>query len=217
MITDINARSRDSIALAQLDADLFAKLHDDLARLPLAIETTDEVVELLHNYALFEDNGTGAGDFILFALYQLADRNERSVSHVIEEMIADASAEISDPQLDSTILENLRGRVGALSRLNNVVLSIKASLLIIDRAKLLMDSKIFTDLRPIAEEDSATPALLILNTLKLGYRENEQLNTIYVALDDRDIEGLITQLQLAQQKACLLKEALRASNTRIVE
>lgn len=217
MKTELNAVTKDAIAAAQMPEELFLNLYNDLVLLPLALDTTDDVFEVVRRHNLLRDDEVVPGNFILFAFYQMADRGDKSLSQVIERFVEDAKREVNVLGLNIDLAETLQNRLERLSSLENVITSVKASFLMAERDKLLLSSRVVSDLRPILEDDLSNPAMLILNTLKLEYQKDGEKQSAYIGLDKQDIADLIAQLERAQRKANSLGQILKQSQIRVIE
>ncbi|HEY0511890.1 MAG TPA: hypothetical protein VGH73_08300 [Thermoanaerobaculia bacterium] len=90
----------------------------------------------------------------------------------------------------------------AVSSDSAVSLSFKAIDLLNDHQRTFWYARALTDLRPIfrAEVTEQPAAMVVVHTLKLGYREGDATHELFVAMDSIDVQGLITILERALSK-----------------
>jgi hypothetical protein len=89
--------------------------------------------------------------------------------------------------------------------------TIKATETAVDRDKILMDTKIITDIRPIFDRDSIS-GLVVIHTLKIEYRdERGKSNEIYFALDRDDLKNLWENISLAESRENSIKTSIAGS------
>ena len=107
---------------------------------------------------------------------------------------------------DWAAFENAMGE--ALSSDSAVSLTFKALDLLNDHQRTYWYSRILTDLRPIFRAEVTEPpaAMVVVHTLKLGYRDGDATRELFVAMDSFDVRGLIATLERAISK----EESLRA-------
>jgi hypothetical protein len=100
--------------------------------------------------------------------------------------------------------EVLRERLGRiLGPTSPLWLSAKANLLRVEQERLFCDARILTDIRPIFGRKASTgpAALTIVHTLKLSYHHgSEELEELFVSLDDDDLQTLKQVIQRAEEK-----------------
>jgi len=94
----------------------------------------------------------------------------------------------------------------------------KAQGLLVDQERLFIDARILTDARPIYGIDpGAKPVGVVINqTLRITYLQDDKRVDFYIALDSEDISKLKQVLNRAEIKAESLKEVFQTSNIPIV-
>ncbi len=111
-------------------------------------------------------------------------------------------------EVKSPILINL------LSNSRAIEVMSKARDVLYDFQAILLDSKVFTDIRQIFDNDaSKIEGSLVIHTLSLDYIENREPKQIHVMLSAKDIENLISKLQRASKKASTSIENLNSTKT----
>lgn len=134
--------------------------------------------------------------------------------------------------LTTDIIEELKGKkenfdedianndLMNLLSLNSLILNeIKGEQLAINRRKLITETQLISDIRPIFTEsdfDNITSSVLLF-TLKLSYRENNEDITDYFALDISDLELLKEQIVRAEKKAKIIETKLNNSGIKIIK
>lgn len=123
---------------------------------------------------------------------------------------AAANTELAIPSRERT---RFAQRIVSLAGATPLRLLGKAIALRMEHARILTESRMFTDLRPIFDsslDNAPKPeAMLMVHTLKLEYIASDNtLENIYIVLDEDDIEVLGTTLDRARQKSDILKATL---------
>jgi hypothetical protein len=224
MTNELSGVNAGALALAKMPNDKFSVVLEDLSRLPLALSTADDVFEIIRGHDLlnagesneFDEEG-GPGSFILLAFYRMADRGSKTVIQVIDDFADRVSRVIADESSREALISLLRARLESLGGLESIITSVKATLLNSERDKAFLSSRVLTDLRPVLNDDSSIPPMLIINTLKLEIRDGKEKRVSYISLDKQDIDTLIEQLERARSKSDLIATALRVSQTKIIE
>lgn len=89
--------------------------------------------------------------------------------------------------------------------------TIKATETAIDRDKILTNTEIITDIRPIFDRDNIN-GLVVIHTLKVEYRdERGKSNEIYFALDRDDLKNLRENISLAESRENSVKTSISGS------
>ncbi len=101
----------------------------------------------------------------------------------------------------------------------SVNLTMKAATLLQSRDRILVDSRIITDIRPIFndEENMDIKGALVTHTLKIEYQEGGDRKDIYLALDGEDLKKLSEYIQRAEKKEKAIRGKLQLSEINIVD
>ena len=84
-----------------------------------------------------------------------------------------------------------------------------------ERDKVFQSSRILTDVRPIFRDDEhrlALGAAAVVHSLKIEYRHGPNLDEMYFALDDDDLNKLAKDIRRAKEKSKQVHELLKTSN-----
>lgn len=209
------AVARDAIALALMSEEQFSEVYAELENLPLLLETPDDLYRILRERSLLDPEDTAPGDFLIYVVSELADRGDTSVARLFERLVGIVQELAGQVEGGETVRGVLVERIDRLSKLRNVILSVKASFLVSERERLFISSKVVCDARPIFDEGLAS--FVMVNTLILDCQHGDEKSSIHVAIDADDIDNLIAQLERAKRKAVLTKAALVSSNVSVVE
>jgi len=107
--------------------------------------------------------------------------------------------------------ENTYNRlIEVLSASGNFIITLKATDMLKERERLIMDSRIITDIRPIFNESSEVVGSIVIHNLNINYTEGEITKEIYFALDKSDLKLLKENIQKAEieEKAIKVKYSL---------
>lgn len=184
---------RDSLQEAQPSL-AFEKLADVLSeRVSIDAPRARRIIDLLSSLNVAREGlGTHQEEFIaeLRAAMEQSDREDLHTS-------------------DWTSFEELLRE--ALSVDNSLSLSSKAADVLTDHPRLFWYARTLTDLRSVfrAEVEQSPAAMVIVHTLKIGYREASDNREFFIALDSVDVKELIGQLERALAK----EESLKALAT----
>jgi len=96
----------------------------------------------------------------------------------------------------------------------------KAERLKHDAERTMIDARIITDIRSIFSQDASTPprTMVIVHTLQMRYHDSaEEHRSIYIALDDNDLEMLGEAVERAKTKKKTLASLLESANLPVVK
>lgn len=106
-----------------------------------------------------------------------------------------------------------------MSNMQNAVSQrIKAIRLAHERGKLLKNSLIITDIRPVfADSDTdSISGMSIIHTLKISYSENGKTQTSFLAVNNDDLAMLKDQIERAEMKEQTIRETLKSSDIQFI-
>jgi hypothetical protein len=197
--------------LGRLPVELYERLVENLAKARPCVslaEMRKRVKEGVEASGLKQENLVGA----IVSLATTASRYDRS-DGLIEQVVntVQESSEKIDPSL-------LRSRLGDLIALPVLYLSTKSSVLQVEHDRVFNSCRIVTDLRPVFQDAIEKDwACLVIHHLHLTCMRKRQIEDLYLALDDRDLDLLAEAIARARTKASTLRSALRTKNIREVE
>lgn len=149
----------------------------------------------------------------LFSVFSLKLENDLPLDVFVREFV-DALKE------EGIFKENLENElIELLSIKESIFLTLKAYNLANDRGKILINTRIVTDIRPlfgINEESDDLKGNIITHNLKVSYKEDSQDKSIYFALDTDDLIKLKEEIIRAERKELTIKSNID-SNINIIE
>ena len=94
----------------------------------------------------------------------------------------------------------------------------KALNVVIEQDRIFLDARVLTDLRSVFKEDPKAPpsAMAIIHTLRINFRQSQELQSFFVAMDDRDIAKLKDVLNRAEEKSGTLRKMAKSATIPII-
>ena len=155
----------------------------------------------------------------LFYLYQGLDSG-----HTVDEMVQSIMQFfLRDQPVESLSTDSQVERFGnnllyILNTNTSLDLTAKVSLIKNDQSHAYLQSKIYTDVRPVfGRSDAKVYGAVIIHTLKLSYQDGEQRKDFFVALDQSDLLSLRDVIERAEAKEATMREHSPLSGLRFFE
>lgn len=191
-----------------LEDELRNKLISELNNIPIELSLEEIVEELskklnLNKNELFEIIKT------FFSLFFVNESYEIDLNTFIDD-ITEALEETKEKKLKPD--ENFNNQLKKLlSSKGSFYVVFKANRLISEREKLLVNTRILTDVRPVfnEEKDCKIESFLVIHNLKIEYHERDEHKEIYFALDNNDLKRLKEFIEKAEEKEKVIKEQLK--------
>ena len=118
----------------------------------------------------------------------------------------------------NTSEQELADRIRRLLELPSLQKIGKALALLSEHQRVMLNSRIFTDLRPVFSQVQIRPDTAVLvHTLKIEYHEGGEHKSFFVGMDANDIKSLRESCERAENKAKTLFELLDKAQVTIVE
>ncbi len=89
----------------------------------------------------------------------------------------------------------------------NIFLTVQATKLVSEREKSLQDLEIFTDIRPIFEENEMV-GFTVIQTLKIEYEDGGEEKIMYLAVDSSDFSNMEKLIKTARAKEIAIKSGI---------
>jgi len=104
--------------------------------------------------------------------------------------------------------EQFATRLLPLTNIQAIAASGRAASLLTDHAKVMLDARVLSDLRPVFSptDPSDLRGAVLVHTLQITFRESARTSDFFVALDTADLTKLTETLVRAQAKAVRLNE-----------
>ena len=184
---------------------LLKKLGDIADELPLF-----EIRNLFKKLELFDLKDRDAVSSILVAIFILrikADEGSEEFADDIIRAVKNSKSELISGFKDWI---ELKKRILEILQLNSIYSSVKAFSLKTDSDKILVESKILTDIRPIFDNsntDHFTRAIVVHN-LKIIYHKDDEHKSIMLSLSGDNLQDLKKIILRAEKKESAIKSSL---------
>lgn len=176
---------------------------------------TKKVPEYLSQYLTLEEEEIREIIDMFLSLFQAKEGSSESLDEFISDLEA-ALNRLEEKELEAptTFKDDLK----RLFSLNLFYSRVKGSYLSSEREKLLIDSRILTDIRPIFTDDASCilNGMIVVHNLKLEYKHGIDNKEAFFALDLEDLERLKSQIERALLKEKNLKASLQKADFKII-
>jgi hypothetical protein len=154
----------------------------------------------------------------LLSLYPAMISSNEPVDEFVDSVV-DAMSKPGKAHVDASKASDLRTNLRKLLAVPSISLGAKATSVLFENERSLVNARILTDIRPVFElEGVDVGGALVIHTLKLEYfSDSDGAKEFFVSLDSDDIDALILKLERAKQKADRLKNVLSAASIRLLE
>lgn len=107
----------------------------------------------------------------------------------------------------------------AILNIDAMKVAIKAIEVLHEHQYTLRDIRIMSDVRPVFGDNlsDGPAAAVIIHTLKINYKENEEEKKFYLAMDDNDLKLLKENIARAEEKAEGLRALLSKANVNYLD
>jgi hypothetical protein len=149
----------------------------------------------------------------LGSLYELRLDLDISSEEFVDEVVSVTTEDTENPlELSLENVDKFKERLYQLLNIESLSLRTKAANLIVDNQNIFRDAKLISDIRPVfgTDVEDLPVGTVLVHTLKIDYIENEFPKSFHIALDDKDVEKLITLLKRTQLKAESLRKLVKS-------
>jgi hypothetical protein len=152
----------------------------------------------------------------ILSLFALKESEDLDITTFASE-IAEALKKTKDEALKPPVNFQLESLLSLLE--SPFYIKTKATRLAAERDRILLNTRIITDVRPIFTEDISCKikANMILHNLKIEYAESGQFKEINFALDKDDLKKLKDYIERAEKKEKVLREELKKTDIIILD
>lgn len=154
---------------------------------------------------------------LIFSLFSAKESLGMDVDSFTDEIV-EALERTDEVKLKPT--KNLKQQlIELLSTKDSFYFTFKAINLAEEREKLLYNTNILTDIRPVFGEghDYKIKCSLIIHNLKIEFLEHSERKEIYLALDSEDLKKLKDNLTRAEEKEKAIREQFKTSNVSFLD
>ncbi|MBD2778709.1 hypothetical protein [Iningainema tapete] len=202
--------------LIKISEHNFEQVISAIKSAPVAFNVNQILLEFQNHLENLDDENVRDIVRAILSFFALRESTNSSIEQISEDLIEailsddDFVKEFSDEQLDS-----FKDRLVKLLEIDtSLKLSTKAVNLLQEYERILLESRIITDIRPLLSTDSDkdVTGALIVHTLKIEYRDADGFKEFYVALDSKDLQNLREQLNKAEETANAIEKMLSKAN-----
>lgn len=144
----------------------------------------------------------------LFYLYQGLDSpnsEDDMIEGIQQFFLRDQPAKSLSTNVQTEHLANNLRKI--ITTKTSLELTAKVALIKNDHSHAYMQSKVYTDVRPVfGRSDAELRGAVIIHTLKLSYQDGEQRKDFFVALDQSDLVALRVAIERAEAKEISMRE-----------
>ncbi len=193
-------------ALGELPSDQFNRALASLGEKKLA--SSDVLAEGLADAA--PDLADGAKELVGASVSLMGRADSDPVRARVMARAVSTSDALAIPEQDR---EEFVDRLSSVLCAPAIRFTAKALALSADHENLYVDARIITDVRPVFPEDtSSIVAAVITDHLRINYYDcKDELNSIYMAMDQSDLIALREEISRALEKNKSMREFLEAS------
>ncbi|SRR5258706_4763304 len=206
--------------LAALGNDDFRTLFDALKETVPTFHLDEFSAHVSSRVDLASDVISDIIEFIL-PLYALRFDMGISIPEFVDSILASVEkTQSEDLELSVDSIALLRDRISEILTLDHSLgIVAKSRYIAGQHERLFIETRIFTELRPIFQDDASKPptAGFILHKLRINYFESGRSREFFVTMDATDIEKLRQALSRADQKAESLRLLLNTTPMKILE
>jgi hypothetical protein len=190
--------------IAILPDETFGKLLAFLEAIPAEIKQG----EIFNAGKADFGEGTLINDALISAAFSIVMSrvgSRVSVEQFVERLVDGISPSAA---MDGAQLETLRRRTADILSIRSIDLVARAQDVLTEHSQTFSTARVVSDLRPVfGDQVSADPAgMVIVHMLNVNYRSAGRRETFVVALDEKDIDDLMSVLQRAKDKGTTLQK-----------
>lgn len=190
--------SEDLKYLLTLDDELFSKICGQLEDVPCRMFPFEEIEASIRSAGLNDEDARRMSRILLNVFFLLFAQGDEPLA--LAELL---SGQLNRFEVDRSQQARVKERMVQLFSIKPLFISIKATSLFNDNERVLVGSKILTDVRPIFGNGNEEKALgcFLTHNLKLVYQENDSTKEFLVSLDTEELDALEKGIKRARMKA----------------
>jgi hypothetical protein len=198
-------------ALSKLNESAFEKIIETVSSIPPNLSISKAIKK-----ADISIDGVTKDEFqdvltLAFSIKNFSERSKRSIPSIIEDI-----NELAKLGSDSAAFEKY---LTTLLSNRDVRRWQKALSLVSEHERILLETRLFTDARPVyvEEPDEEPDAFVMFHMLRVTYREDFEQKEIYLALDSDDLFELKANVERAIKKRGSVAAKIRQSGTSLFD
>ncbi len=197
-----------------LDREFIDKFINEIENTPAGL-LPQELSERLSESLALDENDLKLLISMIFSLYRAKEGSGIELNEFVDGIL-DAVAQTDELKLK--INENTRENfVRMLNLSGSFLLTLKAADIIREREKLILNTRIMTDVRPVFSENSELLGSIIIHNLRIAFEEGNEIKELYFALDKNDLTLLKENIQKAETQEQVIMEKFSSAENAFIE
>ncbi len=157
-------------------------------------------------------------DKLLIMIFSLCNAKNNSENEIEEFATEIFNALKQHETLNSKVTDTTQEKlIRILKSSSSFQLTARALELVREREKLILETRIMTDIRPIISEKKMLLGSVIIHNLKVKYREAGQTKEIHFALDSEDLKALKENIEQVENSTKIMVQNYSANDNMIFE
>lgn len=155
----------------------------------------------------------------ILSLYGPLASTNKPIDEFVEEVLESLKLlGLEAGALSQSELSTLGARLRKLLRVPTIGLITKSLSMLFERERMLVQSRVISDARPVfGIEDDNIGGAIVVHTLKIDYVDARGEGDFFLALDEEDIDALISVLERAKRKGIQIRQMLGKANVQCIE
>lgn len=207
--------------LISLPHDVLSELGAALKHTPIDMSPDESIRGVLSAFESIEEGAREDITVAIYSLYMVRASSELPLNEFIDD-IAEAITESDHEDLikiPEEVIENSKPYLVSLLGSDSLFVSAKAVLILYENDSVFTEARVITEARPVFGEDidESPKAALLVHTLRIHHLHDRRQESIYLALETKELQKLIDVLERAKQKAESLRATLERANVSLLE
>lgn len=198
--------------LMSLGSSEFDSLVETLEKLPKKMYVDEDLASTINIFFDNEKTSQQVANTILALFVNMFSFSSRD--DFINQILSDFC---SKGKIRKEERANILEKLKRILSVSSLAISGKSLDIYYEHSNCLTSSRIFTDIRPVfCDSKDSFSDTLITHSLKIEYIKNDESLEIFFALDETDINIMISMLERAKWKAKKIKERLSKAEINII-
>ncbi len=197
------------LRLSDLSTDVVQQISEALDGLPISSNQAKDILAKIES--LPDSLGLGENKASIARTIQSLHMTYAQSESKADKFLRDLSDAVvrATHQIDEQKRTKLESSVRTLLSIKSLQVAHKSALLQIAYERVFASARIITDVRPVfTEEIDGLASALIIHNLKIEYWESGEPKEFYVALDAKDIQSMLNQVERAKLKEIRLRNEI---------
>lgn len=215
-----DSRVESFLTLSRMSVDAYKELFSQTAKIQSSTYSDQFIHQLSSESKLTPKNDFAEVIKTILSLFPPMISSRKSVNAFIKDLMMALTANVKvDDSLTQQNFETLEKRLIDLLKIPSLSVNAKAVSVYFENAKSYISSRVLSDVRPVfGLEDDSVSGMVLVHTLKLEYVEDSSdTKEIYLAMDEGDIDDLISKLEREKIKIKKIKTTLANGQINIID